>query len=445
MHSAQSITDVALHWPTLDELVRTLTLRAGYNAAVVVVGTTMLGLAAGVVGTFALLRRRALMGDALAHAALPGVAIAFLIAVTLGMAGKSLAVLLPGAAITGVLGVLAVQFIVRNTRLTEDTAIGAVLSVFFGAGVVLLSVVQASPAGDQAGLATFIYGQTAAMTVADATLMGAVALVAALAAALLFKEFALVCFDDAFARVQGRPVNVIDLLMMSLVVLVTVAGLHAVGLILVVALLIIPAAAARFWTESLWRMTVFAGAIGAASGYLGSVTSALMPRMPAGAVIVLASGVIFIISMFLAPSRGVLASAARSARLRLKIARDHMLLAALRLGDDSHGARVTINDLARARGWRVNSARAIAWTLARTGHGELHDGSLTLTATGFDAARRVARTRALWEEYLTRCADVAPSHVDYSADLIEHVLPPDLVRDLEAALDSAHTAEEVAA
>lgn len=436
MHAAQSITDVAMHWPTLDELLRTLTLRAGFNAAVVVIGTTLLGLAAGVVGTFALLRRRALMGDALAHAALPGVAIAFLVAVAFGIAGKNLAVLLPGAAITGVLGVLAVQFIVRNTRLTEDTAIGAVLSVFFGAGVVLLSVVQASPAGDQAGLATFIYGQTAAMTVADATLMGAVALIAALAASLLFKEFALVCFDDAFARVQGRPVSVIDLLMMSLVVLVTVAGLHAVGLILVVALLIIPAAAARFWTERLWRMTVIAGAIGAISGYLGAVTSALMPRMPAGAVIVLASGVVFLVSMFLAPARGVLASAIRSTRLRMKIARDHLLLTMLRMGDGNPNVAITLDTLARARGWSELHTRAIAWSLARSRLAGTHNGALTLSSAGLDAARRVARTRALWESYLTRYADVAPSHVDYSADLIEHVLPPDLVRELEAALDA---------
>jgi manganese/zinc/iron transport system permease protein len=196
----------------------------------VLAGTTLLGLAAGVIGAFALLRKRSLMADALSHATLPGIGLAFLAATALGSAGKSLPVLLLGAAVTGVLGVLCVQALLRHTRLREDAAIGIVLSVFFGAGVVVLSAIQKHAGGSAGGLSHFIYGQTAAMRVSDATLMGGIALAAVLAAALLLKEFALVCFNDAFARVDGWPVSLIDLLMMALVVLVTVAGLQAVGL-----------------------------------------------------------------------------------------------------------------------------------------------------------------------------------------------------------------------
>src|SRR5690606_1384083 len=150
------------------------------------------------------------------------------------------------------------------------------------------------------------------------------AAVAVLVTALCLKEFALVCFNDAFARVDGWPVSVIDLLMMALVVLVVVAGLQAVGLILVIAMLILPPVAARFWTERLWRLVVLAGLIGGACGYFGAAISALLPRKPAGAVIVLTSGVIVALSMLLAPSRGVIASTVRRLTLRLRVARDHV-------------------------------------------------------------------------------------------------------------------------
>jgi len=443
-HAPASITDVSMQWPTVGEVWRTVTLQAGFNAAVVVAGTALLGFAAGVVGTFALLRKRALMGDALAHATLPGVALAFIVAAALGAGGKSLAVLLPGAALTGVAGVICVQLIVRHTRLTEDAAIGAVLSVFFGAGVVLLSWIQTMPTGGQAGLATFIYGQTAAMTVRDAVLMGAVAVIAAAAATLLFKEFALVAFDDAFARVQGWPVSAVDLAMMSLVVLVTVIGLQAVGLILVVAMLIIPAAAARFWTERLWRMTLIAGIIGALSGHLGASASALLPRLPVGSVIVLVSGAVFVVSMFAAPARGVVAGAARAARLRAKIARDHMLLEVGRLSSAGPGA-VRINQIARARGWGALTAWLTARSLVRRGLARVRDGEVTLTGAGRAATDRLARTRALWEAYLTRYADVAPSHVDYSADLVEHILSPEIVAELESTLPGRDAPPEGAA
>ncbi|MGP1310727.1 MAG: metal ABC transporter permease, partial [Phycisphaerales bacterium] len=185
--------------PTLAEVVRVLTFRAGYNTSTVLLGVTLLGVAGGVVGVFALLRKRALMADALSHATLPGVALAFLAALALGFSGRSLPILLLGAAITGVLGVVCVQLLLRVSRLREDAAIGIVLSVFFGAGIVLLSIVQNSGSANAAGLNHFIYGQTAAMRVSDAALMGGIALASIVLAFLLLKEFGLVCFNAAFA------------------------------------------------------------------------------------------------------------------------------------------------------------------------------------------------------------------------------------------------------
>jgi manganese/zinc/iron transport system permease protein len=231
--------------------MRLLTLQ-DYNTRVVLVGVTLLGFGAGVMGTFMLLRKRAMMGDALAHATLPGIALAFILVSWLGGDGKSLVWLLTGAVATGVLGMGSVLAIRHGSRLKEDAALGIVLSVFFGLGVVGLSIAQQMSTGNAAGLESFIYGKTASMLARDAWLTAGASVVVAAGAGLLFKEFALVCFDQGYAAAQGWPVLRLDAIMMALVVLVTVIGLQAVGLILVVALLILPAAAARLARSAAW-------------------------------------------------------------------------------------------------------------------------------------------------------------------------------------------------
>ena len=429
-----SITDVTDDLPTVAEIVETMTFRAGYNTNLVIAGTTLLGLAAGIIGVFALLRKRSLVTDALSHATLPGIAAAFLMAGLLGLDGRSLPVLLSGGAISGVVGVLCIQGILRYSRLREDAAIGIVLSVFFGAGVVALSYIQVNAAAGSAGLTKFIYGQTATMQPPDVILMACIAGVSVLATLLFLKEFALICFNDAFARVDGWPVSVIDLVMMGLVVIVTVAGLQAVGLILVVAMLIIPAVAARFWTERLWLLVLIAGVIGASSGYLGSVVSALLPRKPAGAVIVLTSGVLFAISMFAAPSRGVIASSIRRQRLRLRIAGDHFLELAHDRGTDQLTAD-DVTTLAQGRGWSRAFVRIVFFALRRAGRvASVGRAGAQITVAGMERGASVSRNHTLWEQYLISHADIAPSHVDWSVDQVEHVLSEELVRELEAEL-----------
>jgi manganese/zinc/iron transport system permease protein len=420
--------------PTIAEIIETLTLRAGFNTNLVILGTTLLGFSSAIIGVFALLRKRALMTDALSHATLPGIALAFLIAQELGFQGRSIPVLLVGATISGVVGILCIQLLLRHTRLREDASIGIVLSVFFGAGIVALSYVQANAADGSAGLNAFIYGQAATMRASDVYLMGSIALLAVLATLLLIKEFSLVCFNDTFARVDGWPVGVVDLLMMALVVIVTVAGLQAVGLILVVAMLIIPPVSARFWTERVWKLVLIAGILGAMSGYVGSVISALLPGKPAGSVIVLTSGAFFVLSMLLAPSRGVIASSVRALRLRLRIAGDH----ALELSHDLNATTIprdAFRELAHLRGWTP----PFRWALLRS---LVHDGSLVrvtdeglvLSVDGVERGHRVARNHLLWEQYLVSYADVAPSHVDWSVDQVEHVLSERLVARLEQEL-----------
>lgn len=291
----------------------------GHNTLVVLLGATALGLAAGMVGCFMVLRRRALVSDALSHATLPGIVTAFLIGTALGVEGRSLPLLLTGAAVSGALAVATIQSIKRWTRLTEDAAIGAVLSVFFGAGVVLLSVVQELPGANAAGLKGFIFGQTAAMRTGEATMLSLLALLAAAMVWVFFKEFRLPAFDEGFARAAGWPTGRIDLALMALVTLVTVVGLQTVGLVLIIALLITPAATARFWTDDLARMLIIAGGVGAVSGGGGALLSARFADLPAGAIIVLVATGLFFISLFMAPSRGLLGRSLRRARLRRQL------------------------------------------------------------------------------------------------------------------------------
>ena len=291
-----SLQTRGVEWPTFEAIWEVITLQQ-YNTRLVVTSTLILGLASGLVGCFLLLRKRSLMGDALSHACLPGIGIAFILGVTLFGEGKSLAVLLIGATVSGLVGVGSVLLIRNTSRIKDDAAMGIVLSVFFGAGVAILGMVQSMPGASAAGLEYFIFGKTASMVFRDFLLLSGVAVVALICSILLMKELTILCFDEGFARSQGWPVSVLDILMLILVAAVTVVGLQAVGLILIIAFLITPAAAARFWTNDLRVMLLLSAVIGGVSGWLGAGISALLPRLPAGAVIVLMAALIFFVSM----------------------------------------------------------------------------------------------------------------------------------------------------
>ena len=260
----------------------------GHNTLIVLLGCAALGAASGVVGAFALLRGRALLADAIGHAALPGVVAASLITAAFGGPARSLAPLLLGAALSGWLGLLALRALTAGGRIRQDAAIGVVLSAFYALGTVGLSIAQALPNAAQAGLSHFILGQAATMTEGDAMLAGGLALGCIAVIALLFQPLRALCFDEAFAHSQGLPVRALDLALLGLLLAVCVAGLPAVGLLLMVALLIVPAAAARLVTRGLPGMVALAGAMGAAAGASGALVSTRFENIPTGAAVVLA-------------------------------------------------------------------------------------------------------------------------------------------------------------
>ena len=434
-------TVVGANGPTPHEVADVLLLR-NYNTRLVVLSTSALGVASGIVGAFLLLRKRSLMGDALAHATLPGIAVAFGVMVALGGDGKSLPGLLAGATVAGVIGMLLMLAIRNTTRLREDVAMGFVLSVFFGLGLALLGVIQTLPQASAAGLESFIYGKAASMVFSDFYLIAGVTLSSALLGVLFFKEFTLLCFDESFATAEGFSSLWLDLVLLGLVTAVTVIGLQSVGLILIIAFLITPPAAARFWTENLGRMVTLSAAIGAVSGWLGASLSALVPRLPAGAVIVVVTSTVFLGSMIFAPRRGVFARNLRQRRLRKKVERQHVLRAAFeicesRSPDSSHVANLPFGreELLAKRTWKPHHLDHILRTEIAFGHLEREEGGkVRLSESGFGEASRITRNHRLWEVYLVTHADIAPSHVDRDADMVEHVLEADLVRRLEDEL-----------
>lgn len=424
--------------PGLSEILEVLLLQ-NYNTRLVVLSTTLLGVAAGLVGSFLLLRKRSLMGDALSHATLPGIAIAFGVMVALGGEGKSLPALLLGATLSGVAGIATMLIIRHTTRLRDDVAMGFVLSVFFGVGVASLRMVQNLP--NAAGLESFIYGKAASVVMSDFLLIALVAGVASLVCLIFLKEFLVLCFDDGYAAAQGWPTLFLDVLLLGLVTAVTVIGLQSVGLILVIAFLITPPTAARFWTDRLLPMLLISAVIGGVSGWLGASLSALTPQLPAGAVIVLVAAALFLVSMLFAPVRGVLPRLLNQAALRRKEDRQHFLRAAYEILEDQAGDAPVANRsfpyeaLLPKRSWTPRQLRQILRVARREDHLEpTPPGRLRLSEPGFGEAARVTRNHRLWESYLIQYADVAPSHVDRDADMVEHILGAELVRELEAKL-----------
>lgn len=388
-----------------------LFLQLGYNATLVAIGATLLGVAAGATGTFLFLRKRALVSDAVSHATLPGVGLAFLIMVALGGDGRSLPGLLAGSAFSAFAGLLCLGWLTRRTRLAEDAAIGAVLSVFFGFGIVLVTVIQTLGAGRQAGLESFLLGSTAGMLWNDAVVIAAGGALSLALILLLRRPMTLVAFDPEYAAAQGVNVARVDLAMMGLVMGVTVVGLKIVGLILIVALLIIPPVAARFWTDRSGHVVALAGLFGGLSGYVGAALSASAPNLPTGPIIVVVAFALFAGSLLLAPGRGVLAALIRHLRFQRRVHLRQGLLA-LAQGQPIY-ERLTLRLLRRAG-------------LARA------DG--VATETGRARAAKALRDEKRWEVVRADRAHEAAAQLYDGLRDIETVLTPDQIVEIDARI-----------
>lgn len=385
-----------------------------YNTLLVAVGAALLGVAAAAVGTAILLRKRSLVSDAVSHATLPGVCLAFLVMVAAGGDGRALPGLLAGAAVSAGLGLIAVDAMTRTTRLTEDAAIGAVLSTFFGFGVVLLTVIQGLNVGRQAGLGSFLLGSTAGMLWNDAVLIAVSAALCCAAVFALRRPMTLVGFDPDYAAASGYDVRRIDLAMMGLGLLVAVIGLKLVGLVLIIALMIIPPVAARFWTERSDRMALIACGIGGTSAIVGTAFSALFANLPTGPLIVLVSFALFLASMLLSPIRGAVAALLRYRAFQRRVHTRQGLLSL-------------------ARGEAIFDRMTLA-VLAREGLIR-RDG--VATATGQAAALAAVRDEARWSLLRSKHPEHLASGRYDGLTPISDVLAPDEVQALDQELAAA--------
>lgn len=276
-------------------------LFSDYTLRTITLGTAILGAICGMLGSFAVLRKQSLLGDAISHAALPGIAIAFLITGT-----KDTNVLLLGALVSGLIGTFWIRGMITKTHLKSDTALGLVLSLFFGFGMLLLTFIQKQPNANQAGLDKYLFGQAATLVEKDVTVMAIVTGICLVIMLLFWKEFKILLFDADYTKTLGFNTRFIDILITFFIVLAIVLGLQTVGVVLMSAMLLAPAAAARQWTNKLSVMIGLAAIFGAFSGVFGTAISASQNNLSTGPVIVLVAGVFVLFSFIFSPDRGIL-------------------------------------------------------------------------------------------------------------------------------------------
>lgn len=379
----------------MDTLLSLLTdLFFNYTLRTVAIGTAVIGAISGVLGCFALLRKQSLLGDAISHATLPGVVLAFII-----FQSRSSIVLMIGAAIAGWLSTLLILSVVQNTRIKEDSALGIALSVFFGFGLMLLSFTQRMTTARQAGLDRFLFGQAAAIVERDVIIMTGLGLLALLVVVLYWKEFKLISFDPEYAASIGYSVRGLSIALTTLMVVAIVIGLQTVGVILMSAMLVAPAAAARQWTDRLSVMTLLAAFFGALSGVIGALFSAANAGLSTGPVIVLVISLITMLSMLFAPNRGLLwrwlSRQRNQRRLRLDLVLDDLYALSNQHPDPFYGHDIatlqTMNSF--EGGVQITLQELAAQNLAA----EVKAGKWAITAEGLEEAA-LRRSERWFEE-----------------------------------------------
>lgn len=395
-------------------------------------GCTLLGILGGVLGCFLILRRMALVGDALGHALLPGIALAFLV-----VGSKSIIPLFFGAVIAGVLYSLVLSFVQRQRRVKPDAAIGLTFTAFFGFGIVLMSYIQSSSTGSQSGLDKFLFGQAAALSSDDVQIAAGLLLVSIALITLFFRQLKAMSFDPTFATAIGLNVKTLHYAMMVFITLAIVVSVQAVGVVLVSALLIIPGAAAYLLVKRLHMMIILAGMFGLVSGVIGAFLSYVLPGIPTGPVVVLAASALFGLVILFAPNDGIIPRTIRRIRRRQRMEQENLLKAAVEFGqaDRAGDNWISVPDFIK---FDNRDLKKLLPLLKRLHSNRMlffdSPSQFRLTVSGAEIGERVLRNHLLWEIYLSEYTDIGTDHIHYDAERIEHVLTPDIVAHLEATL-----------
>ena len=407
----------------------------------VVYAAVLLGVTCGLLGCFIVLRRQSLLGDAIGHAVLPGVCVGFLAA-----GSRNTPALMLGALVAGLLAAALIGLIQRTTQLKAGEAMGVVFTGFYGVGIVLLKLIQNGSAGSgQAGLEKFLFGQIVSISGPDVAWMAAVAAVAVAGVVVFWRRLAVSSFDEAFAFSIGLPVRWIHYLLTGLVTVAIVISIQAVGVVLVSAMLVTPAATAYMLTDRLHRMAALSAAFGAAAGVLGAFFSLFGEDLPTGAFMVLAAGLLFGGAFLLSPRHGLVPRLLRRWDRRRTTQAENLLRTVYILMErrgrgpvtEASDRRFGVHDVAAVRHELPAQVRRLWSTAARRGWVDPRSPDpIVLTDAGFAEAKRVVRNHRLWELFLTQEAHLASDHVHADAEYIEHVLPRDVLRRLEQMLDN---------
>ena len=395
----------------------------------VIFGVAVIGFISGVVGVFSFLRKKTLVTDAISHAVLPGVCVGFLFAGT-----KDPVILMTAAVVVGWLSVWMIDLIVRTTKLKEDAAIAIVSTFFFAIGSVLLSYISKSENAEQTGLKNFLFGNAATMTDLDVNVFVVVSLVILLVVVLFFKQFKLFCFDEAFSKVIGLPVKSIEFLLSTLTVLTVAIGIQAVGVVLMSALLIAPASAARYWTNKLSLMLVIAGFFGLFSGVFGVVVSTFKEAMPTGPWIVTILFLFTILTLLFAPKKGWFSIKKLNDFNKFKIMEENLLKVFYQYLEEGK-EELEVMDILEKRPVDTSDLETVLSRLQKKGLLHKKDQSYQLTINGNIEAMRIVRSHRLWELYLTQRMKFKDDHIHGSAETIEHLITPEIELELLKELD----------
>lgn len=411
------------------------------------IGSMLMCLGASLVGVLVFLRKQSLLGESLSHAAYPGVILGVLLAGSLHLEEQQdtfLAILiLIGASLTALFGLYSIHFLENRWHVRSDSALCFILSAFFGIGLTLASQIQFSFSYLYRQAQTYLYGQAATMIDIHIIVYGVLAIFIILTILLLYKEIQAITFNRDYAKSLGINVHGIDTMIFILIVLAVVIGIRSVGVVLMSAMLISPAAAARQFTNKLSIMFFLSGLFGLLSGFLGnyfSVTvsqyfsqqSSLRLALPTGPMIVLVSSAICLLSLLFAPERGVLLKMLRAAKFRHKCMSENLLKAIWRFGTHQP---VLFDQIARHQSASRLYLRFLLWRLIRNGwvkKGEQQ--TYELTKDGNVRAAKIVRLHRLWEVYLVDYLGIGAEKVHPSAEKMEHIITPELEKELTLLL-----------
>ncbi len=390
----------------------------------------LLGAGCGLLGCFVVLRRVALMGDAISHAVLPGV-----VAGLIYSPERNPGFIFLCAAVAGLVGAGLVRAMVSTTRLKPDTSLGIVLATFFAFGIMW----QTRNQRDTVGVMNFMFGNVGSINASDLRMMLLTTVMLAVTVFALKRPFLVMSFDEGFSRGIGYPVRVLNGVFYFLLTFAVVVALQAVGVVLVSAMLITPAAAAYLLTDRFGKMLALSMGFGVLSGLVGALVSASVNGMPTGPVITLSATVVFALVYLLSPRHGVLSRLLRMRRRRRIVMRENTLKAIYQILEEEgfDHEEVSVIMLARKRRLTEEEVRSRAVSLEKHGFVRFSEDrrSLHLTSLGWKRAMELVRNHRLWELYLTNEADYAQDHVHDDAEKIEHILGPNIVRQLERDLD----------